>query len=106
MHKFLAPLTVATALLGAHPAAAHDEMTVAGQVTVVTAKTIQVRMKDGQLVTLDVDGNTRVVMAGKRLTLKNVKVGQSVKALGFGDKLTDLVAIDVTIDPPRPGKGG
>ncbi len=106
MQKFLAPLAVAMALLGVHPAAAHDEMTVAGQVTVVTAKTIQVRMKDGQLVTLDVDGNTRVVMAGKRLTLKNVKVGQSVKALGFGDKLTDLVAIDVTIDPPRPGKGG
>jgi hypothetical protein len=106
MRKILAPLAAAAALFGALPASAHDEMTVAGQVTVVTAKTIQVRMKDGQLVTLDVDGNTRVAMAGKRLTLKDVKVGQSVKALGFGDKLTDLVAIDVTIDPPKPGKGG
>ena len=79
-------------------------MSVAGQVAVVTAKTIQVRTKDGQAVTLDIDGNTRVMMAGKRLTLKDMKVGQSVKVLGFGDKLTDLVAIDVTIDPPKPVK--
>ncbi len=106
MRQILAPLALAATLLGALPAAAHDEMTVAGQVTGVTAKSIQVRMKDGQLITLDVDGNTRVVMAGKRLTVKDVRVGQSVKALGFGDKLTDLVAIDVTIDPPKPGKGG
>lgn len=63
-------------------------------------------MKDGQRVTLDVDGNTRVLMTGKRLTLKDVKVGQSVKALGIGDKPTDLVAIDLTINPPKPGKGG
>ena len=106
MRNILAPLAVAATLLGPLPAAAHDEMTVAGRVTVVTAKTLQVRMKDGRLVTLDVDGNTRVVMAGKRLPLKAVKVGQSVKALGFGDKLTDLVAIDVTINPPKPAKGG
>lgn len=106
MQKILAPLAVAAMLLGALPAAAHDEMTVSGQVTGVTAKTLQVRMKDGQRVTLDMDGNTRVVRAGKRLTLKDVKVGQSVKALGFGDKLTDLVAIDVTIDPPKLGKRG
>ena len=106
MRKILAPLAVLATLLGPLPAAAHDEMTVAGQVTGVTAKTIQIRMKDGQLVSLDVDSNTRVVMAGKRLALKDVKVGQSVKALGFGDKLTDLVAIDVTINPPKPAKGG
>ena len=38
-------------------------------------------------------------LAGKRLELKDVKVGQSVKALGFGDNLADLVAIDVVITP-------
>ncbi|WP_411289301.1 hypothetical protein [Phenylobacterium sp.] len=104
MRKILPLLAVAAALLGALPAVAHDEMEVAGQVTVVTAKTIQVRTKDRRLFTLDVDGNTRVVMAGKRLSVKDVKVGQSVKALGFGDKLTDLVAIDVVIAPPQPAK--
>ena len=60
----------------------------------------------GRVVTLDVDGNTRVLMTGKRLTLNDVKVGQSIKALGLGDSMTDLVAIDVTIEPPKPGKGG
>lgn len=100
MRKILAPLVAAAVFLGALPAAAHDEMEVAGQVTAVTAKTLQLRTKDGQVVTMDVDSNTRVMMAGKRVTLKDVKVNQSVKALGFGDKLTDLVAIDVEISPP------
>lgn len=104
MRKFFAPLVAAAAVVSALPAAAHDEMEVVGQVAAVTAKTIQLRTKDGQLVTMDVDANTRVVMAGKRLSLKDVKVNQSVKALGFGDKLTDLVAIDVEITAPKPGK--
>lgn len=104
MHKILAPLAAVVALLGAVPAVAHDEMPVAGQVTAVTAKSIKIRTKDGQVVSLEVDGNTRVMQAGKRLTVSAVKVGQSIKALGFGDSMTDLVAIDVTIT--APGKGG
>ncbi|MFN9926712.1 MAG: hypothetical protein ACK53I_07215 [Phenylobacterium sp.] len=105
MRKILVPLAAAAAaLLGTMPAAAHDEMSVAGQVTAVTAKSIQLRIKDGRVITLDVDANTRVMMAGKRLAPKDVKVGQSIKALGIGDKVTDLVAIDVTIQPAPAGK--
>jgi hypothetical protein len=106
MRKFLAPLVLAAGLMAALPAAAHDEMDVAGQVTAVTAKTIQIKTAAGQLVTLDTDGNTRVMMAGQRLTLKDLKVGQSVKALGFGDSMADLQAIDVVILPAKPAKGG
>lgn len=97
MRSFLAPLVVAAALLGAAPAFAHSETPVAGKITAVTAKTIDILTHDGQIVTLDVDNNTRVMMSGKRLTLKDVKVGQTVDALGYGDSMTDLVAIDVTI---------
>lgn len=104
MRKLLLPLASLSVLLAAAPAAAHDEMVVAGQVTMVSAKSVQLRMKDGKVVTLEVDGNTRVKQTGKALALKDLKVGQSVKALGFGDSLTDLVAIDVTIDPPAAGK--
>lgn len=104
MRKFLAPLAAIATLLAAAPASAHDEMPVSGQVTAVTAKAIQVKTKDGKVVTLEVDGNTRVMKDGKRLQPKDLKVGQSVKALGFGDNHNDLVAIDVTIT--APGKGG
>lgn len=104
MHKFLAPLAAVAALLSAVPAAAHDEKPVTGQVTAVTAKSIDIKTTGGQVVTLEVDSNTRVMKDGKRLTPRDVKVGQSVKALGFGDSLKDLVAIDVTI--MAPGKGG
>ena len=38
------------------------------------------------------------------LRFKDLKVGHSVKALGFGDSLADLVAIDVNIEPPAAGK--
>jgi hypothetical protein len=104
MRKILAPLAAVATLLIAAPSAAHDEMPVAGRVTAVTATSIQLKTKGGQVVTLGVDSNTRVMRDGKRLTPKDVKVGQSVKALGFGDSLKDLVAIDVTIT--APGKGG
>lgn len=104
MRKHLLSFAAVAALIGAAPAVAHDEISVAGQVTAVTAKTLQVRMKDGKVVKLEVDGNTRVKMAGKPLSLKDLKVGQSIKALGFGDSLADLVAIDVIIDPAAPGK--
>ena len=104
MRKFFAPLVAVATLLGAVPAAAHDEMPVSGQVTAVSAKSLQIKTKDGKTVSLEVDGNTRVMKDGQRLAPKDLKVGQSVKALGFGDKIDDLVAIDVTI--LAPGKGG
>jgi hypothetical protein len=97
-------LAAAVALFAAVPALAHEDIPVAGQVTAVTAKAIQVRTKEGRVVTLEIDGNTRVMRDGKRLGAKDVKVGQTVKALGFGDSAADLVAIDVTIT--APGKGG
>ena len=102
MRKFLAPLVIASALFSALPAEAHEEVPVDGQVTAVSAKTVAIKTKAGQVVTLDVDSNTRVLQAGKRLALKDLKVGQAVKAVGFGDSMTDLIAIDVEI----VGKGG
>ncbi|MCR5877300.1 hypothetical protein [Phenylobacterium sp. J367] len=78
-------------------------MPVAGQVTAVTAKTIQVKMKDGKVVTLEVDGNTRVAKSGQRLGIKDVKVGQTVNAIGFGDNMSSLIAIDVNITAPSKG---
>ncbi|MDP3739523.1 MAG: DUF5666 domain-containing protein [Hyphomonadaceae bacterium] len=104
MHKLLIPLALAAALLGASPAWAHGEIPVAGVVAAVTATTLEINMKDGKTVTLQMDANTRVEMAGKKLRLTDIKVGQSVKALGFGDSLSDLVALDVTITVP--GQGG
>ncbi|MFZ5684636.1 MAG: hypothetical protein ACOY9C_08345 [Pseudomonadota bacterium] len=104
MRNLIAPIAAVAALLAASPALAHDEMPVTGQVVAVGAKTIQVRTKEGQTVTLQVDGNTRVAKDGQRRALADLKVGQTVKALGFGDSMTDLIAIDVTIT--APGKGG
>lgn len=104
MRKLLLPLAAVSALLSSAPAAAHDEMVVAGQVAAVSAKTVTVRTKDGKVVNLEVDSNTRVKMAGKAVATKDLKVGQTVRALGFGDSMTDLVAIDVNIEPPAGGK--
>jgi hypothetical protein len=97
MRKFLAPLAAFAALALAAPALAHDEIPIAGQVTAVSAKSVQIKTKDGKVVALEVDSNTRVTKDGQRLAPKDLKVGQTVKALGFGDSVEDLVAIDVTI---------
>ncbi|WP_145998455.1 hypothetical protein [Caulobacter flavus] len=100
MRKFLASLIAVSAVLWAMPAAAHEEFPVSGKVLAITAKTIQIKAKEGDTVTLDLDNNTRVVQGGKRVTIKEVKVGQSVDVLGFGDSFSDLTAIDITILPP------
>ncbi len=105
MRKILSTLAATAFLSTAVPAIAHDEMPVSGQVTAVTPTSIQLRTKDGKVVKLGVDSNTRVKQGDKRLTAKDVKVGQSVKALGFGDNVNALVAIDVTIVPPAHAKG-
>ena len=97
MCKFLASLVVASAVLTAMPAAAHEEYPVAGKITAVTAKTIQIKAKEGDTVTLDIDNSTRVMQGGKRVTLKEIKVGQSVDVVGFGDGMNDLTALDITI---------
>ena len=99
MRKFLASLIVASAVLSAMPAAAHQDVPLAGKITAVTAKTIDVVTSEGEIVTLDVDNNTRVAMDGKRLTPKDIKIGQTVNVLGYGDSMTDLTAIDVTLTP-------
>ncbi len=99
MRQLLLSLAALLVLLAAAPATAHDEMSVTGQVTALTAKTVQLRMKDGKVVTMEIDSNTRVKMAGKTLSRQDLRVGQSVKALGFGDSMADLVAIDVNIQP-------
>lgn len=99
MRKFFAPLLAAAAVVSAPPAMAHEEMDVSGKVTAITAKTVQIKAKEGDTVTLDVDNNTRVLQAGKRVTLQAIKVGQSVDVLGFGDSISDLTAIDITILP-------
>ncbi len=105
MRKSLIALAAAiSTLFSAAPASAHDEMAVVGIVKAVTATTLEIKMKDGQSVVLEMDANTRVALAGKRLGVSDLKVGQSVKALGFGDSLKDLIAFDVVIN--EPGKGG
>lgn len=104
MRKLLIPLALVAALLGAAPASAHGEIPVAGVVKAVNATSLEIYMEDGRIVSLQTDANTRVVMDGKRLRLTDLKVGQSVKALGYGDSLSDLVALDVTVT--KPGQSG
>lgn len=100
---FLALVAAVATLLSASPAAAHDEIAVVGVVKAVTATTLEINTKEGQTVTLEMDANTRVAMADKRLTVSDIKPGQSVKALGYGDSLKDLIVFDVVISTPAKG---
>jgi hypothetical protein len=98
MRKLLIVLaSLAATLFAAAPALAHDEMVVMGVVKAVNETTLEITLKDGKTGKLTVDRNTRVDREGKRLALGDIKVGQSLKILGYGDSAADLVAIDLTI---------
>jgi Cu/Ag efflux protein CusF len=97
MRTPLAMIAAAAAMLAATAAVAHDEFSVTGKITAVVQQSIQVTSSNGQVAKLKLDKDTRVMSAGKRAALKDLKVGQTVKAMGIGDSRKDLTAIDVTI---------
>ena len=101
MRTKLTILAAAAAMLMSSAATAHDEYIVEGKVSAVTKEAINVTISTGQVAKLKVDKDTRVMSAGKRVTLKDLKVGQSVQATGIGDTRLDLMAIDLVIQPAK-----
>ncbi|MDP2318993.1 MAG: hypothetical protein Q8O42_06620 [Acidobacteriota bacterium] len=88
-------LTVAAAPL----AAAHDEFRIIGIVTKISATEIAVKQKDGKIVEMDMNRQTKFTRDKKPVTLKDVKVGGSVVVDALGDSVLDLTVLEVRLVP-------
>ena len=89
-------------LLGAATTVAtHDNYRIIGTITTVKADTLTVKQtKDGRVIEMDMDRNTKVTRQKTRLTVADLKAGLSVVVDATGDSIFDLLVKQVAIFPP------
>lgn len=88
-------MTVATA----SPSAAHDEFRIIGTVTKISATEIAVKQKDGKIVEMDINKQTKFTRDKKPVKASEVKVGGSVVVDALGDSILDLTVLEVRLVP-------
>lgn len=91
----LAVLMMATAA----PLAAHDEFRIIGTVTKISSTAIAVKQKDGKVVEMDIDKQTKFTRDKKPVKAAELKVGGSVVVDAIGDSLLDLTVLEVRLVP-------
>jgi hypothetical protein len=96
-------LLCAATLACATPLSAHDEYRIVGTVAKITATQIDVRqIKDGKIVEIDIDKQTKVTRDKKPVAFKQIKVGGSVVVEAYGDSILDLLALEIRLVPAIP----
>jgi hypothetical protein len=101
MRRLIAFALMTVVMLAAAPLSAHDLFRVIGTVTKVQADKVDVKTKDGGIISVWMDETTRVWKENdKKTTDKDLKTGLSVIVDAYGDSVDDLLAADVRIVPP------
>jgi hypothetical protein len=96
---------LAVLMVGAAPAAAHDQYRVIGTIARVTAKTLAVtQSRDGRTISMELDEATHVTRDRKKVDATELKTGLSVVVDALGDSLEQLVVVEVRIVRPRAKK--
>lgn len=82
---------------------AHDEYRIIGAVSKITATQIDVKqIKDGKIIEIDIDQQTKVTRDKKPAAVRDIKVGGSVVVEALGDSILDLLALEIRLVPPIP----
>ena len=98
-----AVLTVLALTLGATALAAHDEYRIIGTVAKISATQIDVKqIKDGKIVEIDIDTQTKVTRDKKNVPVSQIKIGGSVVVEALGDSILDLQALEIRLVPAIP----
>ena len=99
LRRMIGSTLVGLLVLAAAPLAAHDEFRIIGTVTKITSTEIAVKQKNGLIVEMDVNKQTKFTRDKKPVTAKDVKVGGSVVVDAIGDSILDLTVIEVRLVP-------
>ena len=87
-------------IVGASPAAAHEDYRVIGTITKVTAKTLDVKQtKDDKTISMAMNEKTRVTRDNTAVGTAELKTGLSVVVDARGDSLEELLVKEVRIVP-------
>src|SRR4051794_5417858 len=103
MKNLVIGLLFAATLAFATPLRAHDQYRIVGTVAKITATQIDVKqLKDGKIVEIDIDKQTKVTRDKKPVAFNQIKVGGSVVVEALGDSILDLQALEIGLVPAIP----
>ena len=86
-------------LTGIAPLSAHDEIRVIGTILKPERSALEVKTKDGQIVSIKLDAATFISRDRQKAEFSELKVGGNVVIDAWGDSLADAVALEVRIVP-------
>src|SRR5215213_4398229 len=100
LRRILTAIAAGAMIAASVPAPAHTTIQVQGMVAGLTKSAIKVNGAEG-LVVATITPGTRVLRGEKLVTLKDVKVGQVVTLIGYGDTVDDMLAVGIVIKGTR-----
>lgn len=98
MRRSLA-LVAMLALLCA-PILAHDEFRIIGTVAKYQDTTLQVKNRDGKVISVRLDRQTLITRDKKKVPPAELKAGLTVVVDAYGDTEEDSLALEIRIVPP------
>jgi hypothetical protein len=84
-------------LAGMSPLSAHDTFRIIGTITKADQYVVEVKTKEGEIVTVRLDTGTSISRDSKKADVFELKTGGSIVVDALGDSVYDLVALDVRI---------
>jgi hypothetical protein len=98
----LAIAMVIALLLAASAARGHDEFRIIGTITAVQPMRLQVKSRDGKMLSIKVDAETLVYRDNKKVARTELKSGLFAVVDALGDTIEDSLALEVRIIPALP----
>jgi hypothetical protein len=103
--RLMVVAVIAALVLGTTAVFAHDDYRIIGTVEKVTSKTIDVKQTtDGQIISMQINGETIVTRDKKKVDRAELKTGLNVVVDARGDSLNDLLVLEVRLVPAPRGK--
>jgi hypothetical protein len=92
----------AIVVIGVGSVFAHDEFRIIGTIGAVKNAQLEVKSREGKMVTMKVDGETLVYRDNKKVAATELRPGRHVVVDAIGDTMADLLAVEVRIIAALP----
>jgi hypothetical protein len=93
---------VAVVVLGATRLVAHDEFRIIGTVSKRQPAQVDVKSREGKLISIKINAETLVYRDNKKITAAEVQPGKHVVVDALGDSLEDLLALEIRLIASLP----
>ena len=100
--RIMMVLIAAMVACGAAQTFAHDEYRIIGTIAARKNAQLDVKSREGKMVSIKVNGETLVYRDNKKVHAAELQVGRHVVVDALGDSVADLLAVEVRIVASLP----